>query len=827
MLSATELHRRGVAEGKAGHYAEARRYLRTALERASSADLRAHVQATLAYVESETGHVDSGLRVCNAALEQPGVSRFVQGVIRSQQGLLLTRAGAGKDALEAFADAIRVLAGSPEYLGKAHLNRGDVYLQRGDAHRAQHDFESAITQFEVADQPVSRARAQHNLGYARMLAGDLATALRHMEAARPVLAPLSRVSQAICDQDRGEVLIEAGMSADGADALTEAARAFGTRRLGQGQGQAEYTLAQTLLLDEPRRAAVIARRASRRFARRGSDVWALRADAVAITAQVEHGSRDRGLVVRARALANSLRTHRLGHDAMALELQAVRVSLRLGDLGSARVRLGRIRTTSRTPIATRLLAREVRSELAVAERRRANAFMHVRRGLADLHAWQSSFGSLDLQSSLVGHGRRLAAQGLGLAIENGRPDIVFEWSERARTLVSRVTPLRPPANPEAAEDLTELRHLHAEIQDSAGSDSLPHAEARREAELRRRIRQRGWYDDGSGLVTEPFGLCDVRAELATTDAALAAYLLVDGRLHALVVTAERADVLDLGAFAPIRNLLAGMRADLDMSSASLPPTMKATVRAGLLHRLDAVAEHLVSPIAHLIGQRRLVITPAGALSAVPWTMLPGLVSRPLTVPRSASWWLTERHSHPPIATAGFAAGPRVARAEEEVRKAASAWSRAEVLLGDEVCAERVDELAESVDVLHISAHGRHSADNPLFSGLELCDGPWFGYDIDELDRIPSTVVLSACELGRSSIRWGEESIGMTVAWLHAGARCVIASPTSVDDDVACEVLSATHELLAGGMQPANALAEASTRVLDGTPAPFICYGAGW
>ena len=39
-------------------------------------------------------------------------------------------------------------------------------------------------------------------------------------------------------------------------------------------------------------------------------------------------------------------------------------------------------------------------------------------------------------------------------------------------------------------------------------------------------------------------------------------------------------------------------------------------------------------------------------------------------------------------------------------------------------------------MLHVAAHGRHSADNPLFSGLELADGPWFGYDIDQLDLHP-------------------------------------------------------------------------------------------
>ncbi len=46
---------------------------------------------------------------------------------------------------------------------------------------------------------------------------------------------------------------------------------------------------------------------------------------------------------------------------------------------------------------------------------------HVRAGLADLHAWQSSFGSLDLQSTLVGHGRDLARRGSSSRSTTARP----------------------------------------------------------------------------------------------------------------------------------------------------------------------------------------------------------------------------------------------------------------------------------------------------------------------------------------------------------------------------------------------------------------------
>lgn len=128
-------------------------------------------------------------------------------------------------------------------------------------------------------------------------------------------------------------------------------------------------------------------------------------------------------------------------------------------------------------------------------------------------------------------------------------------------------------------------------------------------------------------------------------------------------------------------------------------------------------------------------------------------------------------------------------------------------------------------MLHIAAHGRHSSDSPMFSGLELADGALFGYDIDRMPRVPSSVVLSACEAGRSSVRWGEEAVGMTRAWLHAGTRCVIAAPVIVADDEAYELLGAMHEGLAAGEAPSVALAAASGRT--GIIAPFQAHGAGF
>jgi CHAT domain-containing protein len=208
-------------------------------------------------------------------------------------------------------------------------------------------------------------------------------------------------------------------------------------------------------------------------------------------------------------------------------------------------------------------------------------------------------------------------------------------------------------------------------------------------------------------------------------------------------------------------------------------------------------------------------------------MLPDLAGRPFTLATSVSRWLQDRVPAvaPSSRAAGFAAGPRVPRGVEEVTTAASAWADATVLTGGDARVDAVTQLADRVDVLHIAAHGRHAVDNPLFAGFELSDGALFGYDVDLIPRVPETVVLSACELGRSSVRWGEEALGMTRVWLHAGTRSVIAAPAVVPDDVACELLAAVHIGLTAGVAPAIALADAT--VQTGHRSPFQCHGGGF
>jgi hypothetical protein len=406
---------------------------------------------------------------------------------------------------------------------------------------------------------------------------------------------------------------------------------------------------------------------------------------------------------------------------------------------------------------------------------------------------------------------------------------VFEWSERARHASQQVVPLRPPPDRAAAAALAELRILRSE---ASGAEWLASARA---AELHDLVRERQWTSTGTAGVDERVGLAELQAAL-DDETALLAYVWTDGALACVAVRRDRARVLPLPEFEAVRAALSGLRADLDVSAAVRSGPMAAVVQRALDERLATLSRMLLDdPLREAGAARRIVLTAPGVLAGIPWAMLPALHERVFTLAVSATRWVRRRSASagrsrfPSLSSAGIAVGPRVARGDEEAEAAAAAWARAgrevAIVRGATATVDAVTELATEASVLHIAAHGRHASDNPLFSGLELADGTLFGYDIDRIPRLPATVVLSACEVGRSSVRWGEEALGMTRTWLHAGARCVIAAPVVVADDVACELLGEVHTGLAAGEAPAEALAAASRRT--GLVTPFECHGSGF
>lgn len=827
-LSAADLHARGVSLSNRGRLTAARRSLREAAQRATSAEERARIAGTLAYVLTRTGHPDEAERICREALGRAqgaeALTDVVAAVLQGQLGTIAVERGDFEGALEWLGLALHAekdLVRSANML----MNRSVALMRLHRLEEARRDLDAATERFAAAGETHSQALSMHNAGYVALLEGDLVTALERMSAARPVAAS-SPVHAAICDLDRAEVLREAGQVLEAERTLESVARSFGAARMPQSRAEAEFHLARSLLTYDLERSAEVAGRAARRFRGLGSTAWAARAEGVRLRALLgmSEPGRRRPTPEQVQEAAEALERAGFTAEARMLRLAKWIARARRGEIDHG---VGRLRESD--PLPVRLLVHEARAVQATARGKDAEARRHAARGLESLSEWQRSFGALDVASSIAMHGSGVMFEGLSAAIRSRRPDILFEWSERARHFAHQVTPVRPPRDPEHAADLAQLRLLREESGASWELDP-------RVRELRERVRERQWATTGEAQSVPRVDLGTFRSQLEG-DTALLSFVFSRREMACLVVPAEgAARIIPIDA-AAVRALMPGLRADLDVVASVSSGSMAATVRRALESRLAALSRLLVEEALVAAGDpRRVLITAPGIVAGMPWTMLPAMRGRSVSLARSASRWVSGRGRCRRGHTVGFAVGPGIARGAEEVDNAAFAWelnaagaepvvSAPAVLLGESAKVGDVTDLAGRVDVLHLVAHGRHALDSPMLSGLSFVDGTLFGYDIDLIDQPPKTVILSACELGRSSVRWGAEAVGMAHAWLHAGSVCVVAAPVTVADDVAAELLGALHGSLAAGLAPSDALAMAMQET--GQYAPFLVHGSGF
>ena len=112
------------------------------------------------------------------------------------------------------------------------------------------------------------------------------------------------------------------------------------------------------------------------------------------------------------------------------------------------------------------------------------------------------------------------------------------------------------------------------------------------------------------------------------------------------------------------------------------------------------------------------------------------------------------------------------------------------------------------------------ADNPMFSALKLHDG-WLAAADIELDLGGALVTLSACESGRHEVFAGDELMGLTRAFLGAGATTLVASLWLVQDETTAELMEMWYEHLRKGEGRAAALRTAQLALKERWSHPII------
>ena len=822
-----------LASVERGRMRDARHHARLGLgvaRRAGMPAREAQLRLTLAWIELDAGECDSSWRQLLSS--EPHLSGADLSRAACLRGLLHCQGDRYDAAVDQLTAALRSLraVGDRHWEANALLGRGLArhYLNEVDA--AEADLFAAERIFASDGRVVRSAACQHNRGCVAFKEGDLARALRlFTDALTTGLDPDAHPEVRV---DRAEALVAAGLHADAREEMRRAAVQLADRGRAVRLAETRLALAGCALRDDdPEGAIEEARRARRLFRSQDRPAWSALAAVTAWQAKLRAGERSRCALSAARRAAHVCASYGWTAAAADLWLTAGRAAWEAGLRRTAHSLLTLAAGSQDYEVASapqRAVGALARALLAQQAGDRDEIFDACGQGLRTVETYAAAMAAYELRVQAFGLSEEISETAIGAALETGEPRVVLRWSERSRASALSRRMLDPPSDGPLRETLVELRAAVSETRDSHGGH--PHAALARVAELEERVRHRAVLVDGTTAEGgKRQGFDEVCAELG--DAVLVSYLSHAGDLFCVSIVDGEVGLSSLGRESEIAPGIDRLRRFLTRQTGGVSTRAEQEFAERAREAAGALQAQLLAPVGSALARGRpLVVIPTGRLHALPWAALPACEGRSLTVAPSLRCWLqsitdARQGARAERATARgpvWVSGPGLDYAESEVGALHEA-SGGHLLIGGDATAERVLDAADGAHLVHIAAHGWFRHDQPLLSCLDLADGPLYGYDLDRLRRGPSTVVLSACEVGRSAVSRGDELSGLAAALLGRGTATVIASVVPVPDERTAEVMVTLHSALQRGTPPAEALAEAQRAHGE---SGFICFGYG-
>ena len=805
--------------------AELRKAMR--LARASGRPEReVDVQATLGLALAWTGHSQQGLALLNRAVA--GSRGDLVGRVLMRRASVLRDLGRFHEANQDLSRALPYFRRAADTVWEARslIHRADIFLAFGLPGRAGADYMRAEQLFAANGQEFEYAKARHSLGLLALARGDLPQTLAYLDEAGNRYDALGETLPDLAI-DRCWTLLAAGLARE-AEQETEAALSRLPPEGGIAYRRAELLFAAAtaaLAAGNAAGARQRARQALRQFQTQRRSLWKARASLVLAEARYAADEHSSALLRYAEEVAARLEAARAG-EAMQAHLLAGRIALTRGSLTQAEPHLERAaRSRRRGPPLPRSVAWLARALQADARGNTRATVLACARGLDALEEHQMRLGATELRAYGTAHGAELATLAQRDALRRGDIRRLLFWSERwrATALAARSAPIRE--DKELAAELEALRSVSRLLGDAemaaSRRNALERERRRLEAAVQARTRRLpGNHKPGEG----EFNLDELFDELGPNT--LIELVTVDSVLHVIIVKGRRVRMHTVGNI-PERDVQ--MTRFVLRRLAHRPSQPEGELM--LNHGGTRLESALLGSAAAELGDGQIVVIPPAQLAAVPWTLMPSLRDRVVTVAPSASTWLRARRMRPPSPRrVALVVGPGLATMGAEVAPLRSRYPEAVVHGHGSATADHVLSALDGAWLAHIAAHSIFRADNPMFSSILLDDGPLTVHDFERLGRAPYQLILAGCDSGVAAPVGADELLGLVSSLGPLGAAGIVASVVPVNDVAAVPLMLALHDALQRGATLPEALQAARLAAGDdplakATAHSFMALGA--
>jgi len=749
----------------------------------------------------QLGRLDDALELVEQAVCRS--TGDLKALARSQMAAALVYAGRHDEAFVAFDEALTDIRSAGRKDWEAHLltNRAVAHMNEGAHEAAIADSVLAAALFVEVGNPIGAAMVRHNTAIAQFRLGRVAEALHEFAAADAAMEELGR-PVAEFPRDKSEALLAAGFFSEALEMCIQTAALFEASGGEDHRRQALVVAAEAALaLGDAKAAEQLAAQAQ---AAQGEG-WAARAQLAGLRARLLAGTATRADAEVAISLRHALEEQGQGSRALQAAVLSARIHVHLDQLESGAETINEAAgLVERAPFDQQIEASIVQAHVHGRRGKAASALLAVEHGLALTAQVQSSTGSFEVRVHAGRHADSLLALGVSALRAQGELDQLVDLVERVRSSALRF-PAPQDVDAEVRQALEALRRAEASNIEPSQLAALQ----RRVSELSRRRRS-----DADQLTG--------RMGAVHADETALTWVVDQGEVICIIRRADSVQVQSCGDADTVLALIeqqAFCGRQLAKRSQLNPRTAPKFVS-----RFRGVSETLATLILPPDLSPRVLLNPPPPWNRIAWAALPGLESVAHVLTPAVN--LARRTVDSSSPRAVVMGGSELIHVSQEVEAVASVHGSVGVVDPEPAT---LAELAEAT-IAHLAGHFVSRGSNQLFSEVRLGPTAMSGHDVLAADRIPQTMVLSACSSGRSDVV-GAAALGFSSALLSRNAASVVVSQSLVEDGPAVvAAMTALHRMLADGVGPAEALRVLRTEATENERALLATWqvlGRGW